>query len=201
MSGSTTHQRERVPIMSASKPATTRRTNQAKPKAAEAVEPQTDAEGTEAEGSETKVGPLHEAHAAYIKRVTGKEVDPEAIFLVYSTRVAFRKTSPEYQEVGAKKAALKEEAEKARAEAKAKKAAEREEAQKAKEAEKAKKAEEREAAKKAKEEERAKAKAEKEAAAAKAKAEKEAASEGEASAEAKASDKATSKAKKGKAAF
>lgn len=148
--------------------------------------------GTEAEGQETKVGPLHEAHAAYIKRTTGKDVDPEDIFLIYSTRVAFRKTSEEYQEVGARKAALKEEAEKAKAEAKAKKAAEREEAKAKKEQAKKEAAEKREAERKAKEEAKAKAKAEKEAEAAK-KTPKVTKSATE--------DKATSKGKKGKAAF
>jgi colicin import membrane protein len=147
--------------------------------------------GTEAEGSETKVGPLHEAHAAYIKRTTGFDVDPQAIFLVYSTRVAFRKTSDEYKEVGAKKAAIKEAAEQAKAEAKAKKEAERKEAAEKKAAEKAEKA-------KAAAEAKAKAQAEKEAKAA----EKAKAEAAKAPKVTKAStDTATTKPKKGKAAF
>lgn len=151
----------------------------------------------ESEGNETKVGPLHEAHAAYIKRTTGKDVDPEAVFLIYSTRVAFRKTSEEYQEVGAKKAALKAEAAKAKEEAKAAKAKEREEAKAKRDAEKAEKAKEREEAKAKREAEKAEAKAKKEAEAAAKKAEADKAADS-----AKADgDKATSKGKKGKAAF
>lgn len=46
-------------------------------------------ETTEAEEG-TRVGLLHEKHAAYIKRTTGRDVDPEDVFAVYNTRNSFR---------------------------------------------------------------------------------------------------------------
>ena len=98
----------------------------------------------------TKVKPLHEAHAAYIKEEHGVDVDPLHIFLVYSTRVPFRKTSEQYQESKAALLARKEEEARAKEEAKAQRAKEREEKAAAKKAEKEQKAAEAKAAKEAK---------------------------------------------------
>lgn len=108
---------------------------------------------TEAVDYSTKVKPLHEAHSAYIEDQTGIKVDPLHIFLVYSTRVPFRKTSEQYQDSKAAAAEAKEAAAKAKEEAKAEKAKAREEAKAAKEAEKKAKAEA--AAKEVKEETKA----------------------------------------------
>lgn len=118
------------------------------PKKDKAVEAEA-TEATEVETTESdprdKVTVLHEKHAEYILEKTGIEVDPLAVFLVYSTRVAFRKTSDEYKEVKAakesaeeEKARLKEEAKAAREEAAKKKAEEREAAKAEKEEAKAK---------------------------------------------------------------
>ena len=90
-----------------------------------------------------KVGPLHEQHAAYIKRTTGLDVDPEAVFAVYSTRTAFRgskardlEPSKEYSKFLKARDAAKKQAEKDKAAAKK----EREAAKEKKAAEKAEKA-------------------------------------------------------------
>jgi hypothetical protein len=130
----------------------------------------------------SKVTVLHEKHAAYIKEQTGVDVDPLAVFLVYSTRVAFRKTSDEYAEVKA----AKEQAEKDKEEAKAAAKAEREKAAAEKAEAKAKADAEKAEAKAKREQEAAEKKAAKEAAEAekkaakeKADAEKAAASEGD----------------------
>lgn len=143
-----------------------------------AVEAEQQATTEETPDYKSKVTVLHEKHAAYIEKETGIKVDPLAVFLVYSTRVAFRKTSDEYSEVKQAKIAAEAAAEKEREERKAAKAAEAEKRKAEKEAEAAKKAEEKAARDKAKAEEKAQKeaeKAEKEAEAAKAKAEKEAA--------------------------
>lgn len=103
----------------------------------EAVE----AEPTKDTDLSTKVKPLHEAHSAYIEDQTGVTVDPLHIFLVYSTRVPFRKTSDQYKESKSAAAEAKAAALAAKEEAKAEKAKEREEKKAAKEAEKAAKAE------------------------------------------------------------
>src|ERR1700754_1384352 len=137
------------------------------------------AEEVEAEATEetvdpsTKVTVLHEKHAEYIKDKTGIDVDPLAVFLVYSTRVAFRKTSDAYKEVKLTKAQQAEAAELAKTEAKAAREKEREEkaaakaeADEAKAKAKAEKEAERAAAKEAKEKEAAEKKAAKEAEAA-----------------------------------
>lgn len=119
----------------------------------------------EKEGSETRVGPMHEAFAAYIKENKGIEISPEQVFAVTSTRVAFRKSDAYLVGVKEAKEKARAEAEAAKAEAAAAKKAEREQA----------------AAKKAEE------KAAKEAAAAEAKAAKEA----EAAAKAEAGEDAS----------
>lgn len=85
-----------------------------------------------------KVNSVHEGHAAYIKEVFGVDVDPAFIFAVYSTRVAYRKTSEQYQGAKSARAKAKEDAAAAKEAAKAAKAKEREEAKAAKDAEKAK---------------------------------------------------------------
>jgi hypothetical protein len=93
------------------------------------------AEETPAETTETKkdkayldgkVTPVHQGHADYIENLYGVKVDPAIIFAVYSTRVAYRKTSDQYGEAKAARVAAKEAAAAAKEEAKAKKAAERE---------------------------------------------------------------------------
>lgn len=115
---------------------------------------------------EGKVTPVHEGHAAYIKETFGVDVNPAHIFAVYSTRVAYRKTSEQYGSAKEQREAAKIAAEEAKAEA----------------------AKEREAAREAKKEAKEKAKAEKAAAA---KAEKEAAAKAEA--EKPAEEKTTAK--------
>lgn len=102
---------------------------------------------TDEEGA-TRVGPLHEAHAAYLLRTHDVTVDPEHIFLVYSTRTAFRgrkaagqDPSPEYLGVSETKSAQKEEIAAAKAEAKEKRDKERADAKAVKEKAKAEKAE------------------------------------------------------------
>lgn len=99
----------------------------------------------------TKVKPLHEAHAAYIKEVHGLDVDPVAIFAVYSTRVAFRKSSEQYAKSKEEAQAQREAQEKEKEAAKAAKKAEREAAAAEKKAEKERKAAEKKAAKEAEE--------------------------------------------------
>lgn len=117
-------------------------------KAAPVVEPAETEEETV--DLHTKVKPLHEAHAAYIKEQTDVDVDPLAIFLVYSTRVAFRKTSDNYQEAKLAAAAAKEAEAEAKELAKAEKAKEREAKKAEKDAAKAAKAAEEEKAEKGK---------------------------------------------------
>ena len=117
----------------------------------------------------SKVTVLHEKHAAYIKAQTGIDVDPLAVFLVYSTRVAFRKTSDEYAAVKEAKTEAEQAKEQEKAEKKAareKEAAERKEAKEKADAEKAE-------AKAQREKEAAEKKAAKEAAEAEKKAAKE----------------------------
>lgn len=130
----------------------------------------------------SKVTVLHQKHAEFIKAETGIDVDPLAVFLVYSTRVKFRKTSDKYAEVKQTKAeqeaakeAAKEEAKAAREEAAKAKAEEREKAKAEKAEAKAKADAEKAEAKAEKERLAAEAKAAKDAAAA----EKAAASEGD----------------------
>lgn len=87
-----------------------------------------------------KVTPVHEGHAAYIQERYGVDVPPEFIFAVYSTRVAYRKTSDQYGSAKEARAAAKEAAAKAREDAKAEKAAAREKAKAEKDAAKKAKA-------------------------------------------------------------
>ena len=100
------------------------------------------AEENTSEESATRVGPMHEAFAAFLNTNYEAGITAEQIFLVTSKRKAFRAT-PEYREgvKGALEAAKAQEAE-----AKAAKAAEREQAKAAREAEKEAKAAERAAA-------------------------------------------------------
>ena len=63
----------------------------------------------------TKVNAVHEGHAAYIKEQFGVDVPPEFIFAVYSTRVAYRKTSDQYQSAKSARQEAREQAEKAAA--------------------------------------------------------------------------------------
>jgi hypothetical protein len=138
---------------------------------------ETPAEGTDTDGN-TRVGPLHQAHADWLLREKGVTVSAEQVFAIYSTRKAFR-ASDDYRKdlIGAKQAA-QEEAQRVKEAAKAEKEKAKAEAQAAKEAEKEAKAKEREEA--------AKVKAAEKEAAAKAKAEEKAKKESEAKAKAEA---------------
>lgn len=84
-----------------------------------------------------KVNSVHQGHADYIKQEFGVDVDPAHIFAVYSTRVAYRKTSDQYQGAKTAKVEAREAAEKAKEEAKAKKEAEKKAAAEQKAADKA----------------------------------------------------------------
>ena len=101
----------------------------------------------------TKVNAVHEGHAAYIKEQFGVDVPPEFIFAVYSTRVAYRKTSDQYQSAKSARQEAREQAEKEKAETKEQAKKERE----AKKAEKEKAKAEKAAAAKAAEEKEEKA--------------------------------------------
>lgn len=90
--------------------------------------------------AEVRVGPMHEAFAAYIKEHKGIDITPEQVFAVTSTRVAFRKTDAYRVGVVQAKENAREAALEAKATAAAEKAKEREAAKAAKEAEKAEKA-------------------------------------------------------------
>lgn len=94
-------------------------------------------------GSETRVGPMHEAFAAFIKAETGVDISAEQVFAVTSKRVAFRKSEAYLNDVKAAKAEAKAALEATKAE----RAAAREAAAAEKAAAKEAKATERETAK------------------------------------------------------
>ncbi len=98
--------------------------------------------------TETRVGPMHEAFAAYIKENKGVDITPEQVFAVTSTRVAFRKSESYTVGVKAAKERQRQEAEAAKEAAKAER-----------EAERARKAEEKAAEKKAADDKKAAEKA------------------------------------------
>lgn len=84
----------------------------------------------------TRVGPMHEAFAAFIKAERGVDITAEQVFAVTATRTKFRKSDAYRKGVKAAQDTARAEAAKAKAAA----AAEREKAREAKAAEKAEKA-------------------------------------------------------------